>query len=316
MDEAPLSPDQAPDQARDQDPDSALLLAGARAKLRPGLTLVATPLGAAGDVTLRTLAALREADLLLAEDTRRLRKLMEIHGIPVAGRPVWRCDSHKEAEAAAGLLPRLAEGARAVFASDAGTPGISDPGARLAAAVLAGGGAVSALPGPSAAILGFTLAGLTAERFFFAGFPPSKSGDRRRLLESLAAVPGALIFYEAPHRLPESLAEMAAVLGPRPAAVARELTKLHEEIRRAPLDELAAHYAEAGPPKGEIVVVVDAPPPDSGPAVTEADLDSAIRAALEAGESVKDAAAALAEALGLPRKQVYSRALELKKTRG
>lgn len=312
MTEASPQPEAEPEAEAERE---ASFLEGVRAKLRPGLTLAATPLGAADDVTLRTLAALREADILLAEDTRRLRKLMEIHGIALNGRPLWRCDSHKEAEAAAGLLPRLAEGAKAVFASDAGTPGISDPGARLAAALLAGGAQVSALPGPSAAILAFTLAGLTAERFFFAGFPPSKAGDRRRFLESLAAVPGALIFYEAPHRLPESLAAMAAALGPRPAAVARELTKLYEEIRRAPLDVLAAHYAEAGPPKGEIVVVADAPLPQSEAPEAE-DLDAAILAALEAGESVRDAAAALAEALNLPRKHIYARALALKASRG
>lgn len=301
---------EAQDEAEARREEAAL--ATTRARLNPGLTLAATPLGAAGDVTLRTLAALREADILLAEDTRRLRKLMDIHGIPLGGRPLWRCDSHREAEAAAQLLPRLAAGAKAVFASDAGTPGISDPGARLALAVLEGGGALSALPGPSAAILALTLSGLPTERFFFAGFPPAKSGDRRRLFESLAAVPGTLIFYEAPHRLPESLADMAASLGPRPAAVARELTKLHEELRRGSLTELAAHYAESGPPKGELVVMAG-PPPEKIAEADPAAVEAALASALEAGESVRDAAAAVAEAMGLPRKQVYAQALEIRK---
>jgi 16S rRNA (cytidine1402-2'-O)-methyltransferase len=192
--------------------------------------------------------------------------------------------------------------------SDAGTPLVSDPGFRLVRACLEEGLMVTSLPGPSAALTALQLSGLPCDRFLFAGFLPVKAGARRASLSELAAVPASLLFYESPRRLAVSLAAMNAVLGPRDAAVARELTKLYEEVRRGSLAELATHYATVGPPKGEVVVVVG--PPAAAPATGEAALDAALTQAL-AGSSLRDAAAIVAAATGLPKRQVYARAVAL-----
>jgi len=194
--------------------------------------------------------------------------------------------------------------------SDAGTPLISDPGYRLVRAALAAGHRVSAAPGPSAVPMALALSGLPTERFFFGGFLPAKSAERRRAIAEAAVVPATLVFFEAPHRLAASLADLAELLGDRPAAVARELTKLYEEVRRASLGELAAHYAAATEVKGEIAIVVG--PPGDAAAPTTDMLDEALRQAL-AGASVKDAAAEVAARFGLRRREVYARALELKR---
>lgn len=282
----------------------------AKSQLRPGLTLIATPIGNAGDITLRALDALRDADAIACEDTRVARRLMDMHGVSVGGRPLIPYHDHNAAQAMPRLLDLLHGGGRVVFLSDAGTPMVADPGYRLAQTVIAEGIALSATPGPCAAIMALTLSGLPSDRFTFAGFAPTKREARRNFLREFAAFPATLILYESPKRLAASLADMAAVFGPaREAVVARELTKMFEEVRRAPLDTLAAHYAEAGAPKGEVVVCIAPPPPPE--AAGEDQIDDALRAAL-ATMTVKDAAKAVSGDLGLPRKVVYDRALALR----
>jgi 16S rRNA (cytidine1402-2'-O)-methyltransferase len=277
--------------------------------LGPGLYLVATPIGTADDITLRALAILREADIIAAEDTRQARKLMDIHGIPLAGRPVIPYHDHNGPQQRPKLLAAIRDGKSVAYASDAGTPLVADPGYRLAEAVIAEDLPVTAAPGASAVLAALSVAGLPTDRFLFAGFLPPKSAARRTALEELAQVPATLVFYESPRRLAAALADMADTLGPaRPAAVCRELTKRFEETRRDTLAALADHYAEAGAPKGEVVVVIG--PPQARQASAE-DLDSALHAAL-AENTLKDAAKIVAEATGLPRKRVYARALELR----
>jgi 16S rRNA (cytidine1402-2'-O)-methyltransferase len=268
-----------------------------------GLAIVATPIGNAADITLRALAVLKSVDAILCEDTRVSAKLLARHGIR---RPLLAYHEHNAERMRPRILERLRRGECLALISDAGTPLVSDPGFKLLRAVLAEGLPVTALPRPSAALTALVLSGLPTDRFFFAGFLPPKSAQRRRELTELAAVPGSLVFFEGAQRLPASLADMAAVLGPRPAAVARELTKLFEEVRRAPLDELAAHYGAAGPPLGEVVVVVG--PPEAPGETSEAAIDQALAEALP-GHSRRDAVDAVASALGLPRRRVYARAL-------
>src|SRR5580698_266379 len=225
------------------------------ATLDPGLYVVATPIGNLADVTLRALAILAGADAILAEDTRVSRTLLARYGIE---RPLSAYHEHNAAEARPRALRRIAEGQTLALISDAGTPLISDPGYKLVAEAVALGLSVSAAPGPSAALAALCVAGLPTDRFFFEGFLPPKQSARRERVNALAAVPGTLVFYEAAGRLAETLADLAVELGPRPAAVARELTKLHEEVRRGALDKLAADYEASGAPKGEIVIVVGA----------------------------------------------------------
>lgn len=279
-----------------------------KSQLKPGLTLLATPIGNARDVTLRTLDALRDADAIACEDTRMARRLMDMHGVTLGQRPLIAYHEHNAAAATPRLMALINEGARVVYLSDAGTPIVADPGYRLAKTVIEAGGGLSATPGPCAAIMALTLSGLPSDRFMFCGFPPNKSKQRDGFFRQVAAVPGTLIFYESPRRLAASLDDMAAVFGPRDAAVARELSKAFEEVRRGTLADLAAHYTEAGAPKGEVVVLLG--PAEIVPASAEM-LDDALRDAL--GEmSLKDAARTVSEALSLPRKQVYERALALK----
>lgn len=205
------------------------------------------------------------------------------------------------------LLARLREGASVALVSDAGTPLVSDPGYKLVREALAAGIPVHAIPGPSASIAALVSAGLPTDRFLFAGFLPTRRAARIKALKELSAVPASLVFYESARRLAASLADMAEALGPREAAVARELTKLHEEVRRDSLGSLAAHYEAAGPPKGEVVVVVAPPGPESAPA----DIDSMLRESLQ-HMSLRDAAAAVSDATGVPRRQVYARALAIR----
>ncbi len=276
--------------------------------LAPGLYLVATPIGAARDITLRALDILREADVLAAEDTRQARKLMDIHRVSVAGRPLLPYHDHNGAQQRPRLLAALGEGKSVAYVSDAGTPLVADPGYQLAQAAIAAAHPVFAAPGASAVLAALSVAGLPTDRFMFAGFLPPKSAARLGALGELAAVPATLVFYESPRRLAPALADMAKVLGPeRPAAMCRELTKRFEEVRRGRLAELATYYAEAEAPKGEVVVVVGPPMAAAADAET---LDMALARALE-GNSLKDAAQIVAAATGLPRKQVYARALEL-----
>lgn len=274
--------------------------------LAPGLHLVATPIGAADDITLRALDILRRADAIAAEDTRRAKQLLDIHGVALRGRPLIPYHDHNGAQARPGLLARIEAGEAVALVSDAGTPLVADPGWRLAREAIDRGLPVVAAPGASAVLAALSVAGLPTDRFLFAGFPPTKTGERERFLQEVAAVPSTLVFYESPKRLGESLAAMLDVLGDRPAAVCRELTKRFEETRRGPLSALAADYADIEA-RGEIVVVVG---PPAQAAATGADIDAALRAALAEG-SIKDAARTVADALGAPRKAVYARALTL-----
>lgn len=279
--------------------------------LAAGLYLLATPIGAADDITVRGLAALRSADALAAEDTRTLQKLMGLHGIALGARPLLAYHDHSGPGAAARIVAMLEAGRSVVYASEAGTPLISDPGYRLAQAALAAGAAVRALPGPSAALAALVVSGLPTDRFCFGGFPPPKTAARRRWLEDWRTAPGTLIFYESGRRLADSLADMAAAFGDRPAAIARELTKAFEETRRDGLAALAERVAAEGPPKGEIVVLI-------GPAepleASDAAIDAALETALET-QSVKDAARTVANVLGTGRQRVYKRAVDLSESR-
>ncbi|MDH3235926.1 MAG: 16S rRNA (cytidine(1402)-2'-O)-methyltransferase [Alphaproteobacteria bacterium] len=274
------------------------------ATLTPGLYLVATPIGNLRDITLRALDVLGAADVIACEDTRVTARLLTNYGIST---PTIPYHDHNAARARPAIVKRVAEGQAVALVSDAGTPLISDPGLKLVRACAEAGLAVVAIPGPSAALAGLAVAGLPTDRFLFAGFLPAKSAGRRRVLEELAAVPATLVFYETANRLPAALADMADVLGPRPAAVARELTKLYEEIARGDLAELAARYGEAGPPKGEVVVVVG--PPEVAEIAGEV-VDKRLTTALMR-LSVRDAATEVADELGLPRRQLYERALQL-----
>lgn len=279
--------------------------------LPSGLYFVATPIGTARDITLRALDVLASADVIAAEDTRSLRKLMEIHGVPLNNRHIVAYHDHSGAGARAKLLAALDDGQSVAYASEAGMPLIADPGYDLSRAAAEAGHLVTVAPGPSAALAALTLAGLPTDAFFFAGFLPNASGARRKRLEELAAVPGTLIFYESPKRVAASLRDMAEVLGDRPAALCRELTKKFEEIRRDPLATLATGLEDA-PVKGEIVVLVDR---HRGDSVSEGDLDTDLRAALQ-GNSVKDAAAIVAEMHNMPRRKIYQLALEIAKGEG
>jgi 16S rRNA (cytidine1402-2'-O)-methyltransferase len=271
----------------------------------PGLHFVSTPIGAARDITLRALDVLAGADVLVAEDTRTLRHLMEIHGIAIRGRPLIAYHDHSGEGALQRLLGLIGEGKSLAYASEAGTPLISDPGFELARAVAAAGLPMTAAPGPCAAICALTLSGLPSDRFLFAGFPPASQGARRDFLAGLQGVQATLIFYESPKRLSALLAEMARTLGGhRRAVVCRELTKRFEEILRGSLDELAADVAARGV-KGEIVVLVDRAPPQ---AANEEDIATALDAALTT-MSVKDAATFVSQTLGISRKIVYRIAL-------
>ena len=279
---------------------------------RPGLTLVATPIGNLGDLSPRALAVLGAADAVLCEDTRVTAPMLARHGVSTTLLPLHE---HNEDAATPRLLTRIAAGERLALVSDAGTPLMSDPGYRLVRAAIAAGVAVSAVPGPNAAVMALTLSGLPPHPFLFHGFLPPRAAARSAELARIRAAERAglsatLIFYEAPHRLAETLASLSESLGAsRPAAVTRELTKRFEEVRRGGLAELAAHYAQHAA-RGEIALVVG-PPPEEAPEA-EAGLDAQLRQALAAGESLRDAAALVAAATGLPRKQVYARALELR----
>src|SRR5580658_8813441 len=275
------------------------------ATLDPGLYVVATPIGNLADVTLRALAILAGADAILAEDTRVSRALLTRYGIE---RPLSAYHEHNAAEARPRALRRIAEGQALALISDAGTPLVSDPGYRLVAEAVARDFVVSAAPGPSAALAALCVAALPTDRFFFEGFLPSRQSARRERINALAAVPGTLIVYEAPGRLAETLADLALELGSRPAAVARELTKLHEEVRRGALDQLAAEYAGEEAARGEIVIVVGQA--EARAPIADDALDREIAEQL-LKLSVRDAAAAVAARHGLPRRQVYARALAL-----
>lgn len=273
--------------------------------LAPGLYLVATPIGSARDITLRALDILREADVLAAEDTRVLRRLLEIHGVPLAGRPVMSYHDHNGERMRPRLLTVLAEGKSVAYASDAGTPLIADPGYALAKSVSEAGHLVTTAPGPSAALAALSLSGLPTDRFLFAGFLPSSGGARSTALAELGRVPATLVFFETAQRCALSIREMIARLGDRDGALCRELTKRFEEVRRGKLSDLL-NGVISDPPRGEIVLVVDRDRSEVG----EAGIEVALREALET-MSVKDAAKVVSEAVGAPRRDVYQMALRL-----
>ncbi len=267
---------------------------------------MATPIGNLGDISARALEILGSVDTIACEDTRSTAKLLSLFGLR-ARLVAYHDFSTAQAEDA--LVARLLDGETIALVSDAGTPMVSDPGFRLVRRCAAEDLTVSAIPGPSAALVALQVAGLPSDRFFFHGFLPPKQGARRTALAEVAAIPGSLIFFESPRRLADSLADMAAVLGERSAAVCRELTKLFEEVRRGTLAELGAQYAQEGAPKGEVVVVVG--PAEAAPAALDDDaLDAMVRAALET-MSPRDAASFLAKQTGLPRRAVYARAIAL-----
>ena len=278
-----------------------------RGKPVAGLHLIATPIGAARDITLRALDILAGADVLAAEDTRTLRHLMEIHGIPLQGRPLLAYHDHNGEAARPRLLAELRAGKSVAYASEAGTPLIADPGFQLARAAIAEALPVLAAPGASAVLCALTVSGLPSDRFLFAGFLPNRSAARQRDLDLLKTTQATLIFYESPKRLAACLRDMVTVLGAdRHTAVCRELTKKFEEVTRGPLGDLADLYAHRAV-KGEIVVLVDRAPAEN---VGEDQIMAALVQALET-LSVKDAVAEVAERLGLARRDVYQRALKL-----
>jgi len=277
-------------------------------KAASGLYLVATPIGNLGDITLRALEVLAGADLIACEDTRVTRKLTDRFGIAT---PLTPYHEHNAAEARPKLLARLAAGEAVALVSDAGTPLISDPGYKLARAALEAGHSVTAIPGASSVLAALSVAGLPTDRFFFEGFLPPKQAARQRRIAALAAVPATLVLFESGQRLAPTLADLAQAFGPRPAAICRELTKLHEEVRRADLAALARAYAEGAETRGEIVIVV-APPAEQPAAV---DVDDLLRRAL-ARVSLKDAVGEVATLSGRSRREVYQRALALTKDGG
>lgn len=287
---------------------TAFGLAAEAEPLTPGLHVVATPIGNLRDVSFRALATLAAADAVLAEDTRVTRTLLMHYGITT---PLVSYHEHSNEAVRERMVLRMKGGEALALVSDAGTPLVSDPGFKLVQAAIAAGLAVTPIPGPSAVMTAIVAAGLPTDRFFFEGFLPQKAGARRNRLAALAAIPGTLVLFESPHRLPEMLADASAALGgTRPAAVARELTKLFETIRRGTLESLAGTFAEEGPPKGEVVVVIGTAPDEAPSEEADTALDAALEAAL-ARHSIKDAAALVADETGQPKRTVYARALAL-----
>ena len=273
-------------------------------KAAPGLHLVATPIGNLGDITLRALEVLAGVDVIACEDSRVTRKLVERYGIAT---PLTPYHEHNAAEARPKLLARLADGQAVALVSDAGTPLISDPGYKLVRAVCEAGHAVTALPGASSVLAALSVAALPTDRFFFEGFLPSKQAARQKRLAALLNIPATLVLFESGPRLPAALADLAAAFGTRAAAICRELTKLHEEVRRGDLETLAGDYAAEAETRGEFVIVV-APPVDSEK--TADDVDLLLRQALTR-VSVKEAVGEVALVTGRPRREVYQRALVL-----
>ncbi|KNG94952.1 16S rRNA (cytidine(1402)-2'-O)-methyltransferase [Pseudaestuariivita atlantica] len=276
--------------------------------LQPGLYLISTPIGNARDITLRAMDTLAGADVLAAEDTRTLRRLMEIHGIALNGRKIVAYHDHNAQSARPGLMKALAEGRSVAYASDAGTPLVADPGFGLVRSAREEGYSVTAVPGASAALAALTVAGLPTDRFLFQGFLPAKSGARRAVLTDLSAIHATLVIYESPHRIAATLDDAVTVLGPdRQAALCRELTKKFEETRLGSLADLARSVAD-DPPRGEIVLLIE-PAPDTAP--EPGDVDDDIRELL-GSMTLKEAVARVAGMHGLKRRDVYQRALALR----
>ncbi|MFD0859665.1 16S rRNA (cytidine(1402)-2'-O)-methyltransferase [Roseovarius aquimarinus] len=278
-----------------------------RQTLAPGVYLVATPLGAARDITLRALDILASADMLAAEDTRSLRKLLDIHAVPLGDRPLLAYHDHNGDKMRPKILAALAEGKSVAYASEAGTPMVADPGFDLARAAIAEGHGLISAPGPSAVIAALTLSGLPTDRFLFAGFLPNTASARKSALRALAETPATLAFYESPKRVAAMLRDAAAVLGgERRAALCRELTKKFEEVMRGTLAELAEEIA-ANPRKGEMVVLIDRAGERS---VNLSDVERSLEVTMR-DMSVRDAADKVSHDLGMKRREVYQIALRL-----
>ena len=275
--------------------------------LSPGLYVAATPIGNLRDVTYRVIDVLKAADAILCEDTRHTAKLCAAYGVATPRRAYHE---HNAAAVRPALIRDMLDGRAYCLVSDAGTPLIADPGYKLVAEARDAGVDVFPLPGPNAAIAAMSVAGLPTDRFVFAGFPPAKTAARRAFLKDLAGVGATLVFYEAPGRVAETLRDMAAAFGPRRAVIARELTKLHEEVRAGTLDDLAE---SAGPLKGEVVLLVGPPTAQTTP-VDSDEIDAFLTRALEE-MSLRDAAAAASEAFSIPKKASYEAALALKAAR-
>lgn len=274
-------------------------------ELAPGLYITATPVGNARDITLRALDVLSGADAIIAEDTRVTAKLLTILGLQ---KPLLAYNDHNASRERPRILARLRAGERLALVSDAGTPLISDPGFKLVREAIASDLPVQVVPGPSALLAALTVSGLPTDKFLFVGFLPPKQGERRRALAEWKTVRATLIVFESAQRLSETLSDMASVLGPRPVSIARELTKLHEEVTRGDLESLAETYRHRDPPRGEITLVVG-PPLDEAPDMTRA--DALIEMAL-AYMPVRAASDLISEALGAPRRDIYARALALR----
>ena len=280
------------------------------AKLSSGLYIVATPIGAARDITLRALDILGAADIIAAEDTRNTRKLMDIHGIQLGTRKLISYHDHNGHERRPFLLEALKAGKSVALVSDAGTPLLADPGYHLVQYVRDAGHKVATAPGASALLAALCVAGQPTDKFFFAGFAPNKTKARFDYYKSIGAVPSTLVFYESPKRLAKSLKDMVSAFGgARAATVCRELTKKFEETRSSTLQELSDYYSQADTPKGEIVIVVGPPVKTE---VKQEEIDQALLTALKEFR-VKDAARYVSEQMGVSRNQAYERALELKK---
>ena len=279
---------------------------GAKNQPRSGeLYLVATPIGHLKDITLRALEVLESADRIACEDTRTSGVLLKHYGIKT---PMKAYHTHNEAEATEQLVAELTAGKRIALISDAGTPLLSDPGARLVKAAIAAGVRVTPIPGASALLAALTVSGMPAEQFFYAGFLPNKSGARKETLKPFTSLQATLVFYEAPHRLLDSLADLRTVFGDRDAAVARELTKLHEECVRGSLSDIITHF-EAHAPRGECVILVHGAAPQA--AMEDGAIDAALRDAMKTS-SLKEAVALVTEHAGRAKRDVYARALALK----
>lgn len=285
--------------------------AGNSSKPSGRLAVIGTPIGNLGDISPRAAATLAEADLIVCEDSRVTGRLLQHLGLQ---RPMLAYHDHNAEQMRPRLLAALGDGKLLALVSDAGTPCISDPGHKLVREAAELGFEVVAVPGPSAVVAALSIAGLPTDRFLFAGFLPSKASARRAALEELRAVPATLVLYEAPQRVADCLADALAVLGPRPAAMARELTKRFEEVRRGDLASLAAELAAGAQPKGEIVLVIGRAD-TAAPALDDAAVDAALAEAL-ATRGPSEAAATVAAMTGRPRREVYARALALKPAAG
>src|SRR5713226_1430451 len=273
----------------------------------PGLHLVATPIGNLGDITLRALETLAGADLIACEDTRITRRLTERYAISAQLTPYHE---HNAASARPKILERLAQGASIALVSDAGTPLISDPGFKLVREACAAGHAVIAVPGPSSVLTALSVAALPTDRFFFEGFLPAKEGARRARLKELARIDATLVMFESGNRVQDTLRDLADIMGARDAAICREMTKMHEDVRRAPVSELA-RSADSLETRGEFVLVIG-PPAAGAQTMAKDELDDLLRSSLRR-DSVKDAVAHAVELSGRPRREIYARALELAK---